>query len=101
MPIYLTARFRVRAESHEKCKEAIREFVDYIAQNEIGKGTISYTALQEPDDPTSFLHYFVFEDAAARDRHSNSDAVNKFTSALYPETLAPVRFTEYQVVASA
>lgn len=100
MPIYMTARFRVRAESREKCELAIREFVDYIVKNEIGKGTISYTALQEPDDPTSFLHYFVFEDEAARDRHSNSEAVNKFTSVLYAETLAPVRFTKYQVIAT-
>jgi len=101
MPIYMTACFRVRVESREKCKAAIREFVDYIAQNEIGKGTISYTALQEPEDPTSFLHYFIFEDAAAQERHSNSVAVKKFTDVLYPETLAPVRFMEYQVVASA
>ncbi len=100
MPIYMTARFRVRDQAREKCERAIREFVDYIAENEIGKGTISYTAFQEPDDPTNFLHYFVFEDDAARDRHSNSDAVNKFTSVLYPETLAPVRFTEYRVVAT-
>ncbi len=101
MPIHMTARLRVRAESREKCEQAINEFVDYIKKNEIGKGTISYTALQEPEDPTSFLHYFVFEDDAAQDRHSNSDAVNKFTSILYPETLAPVRFTEYHVVANA
>ena len=101
MPIYMTARFRIRAESREKCEQAIRQFVDYIAKNEIGKGTIHYTALQEPDDPTSFLHYFVFQDNAARERHGSSDAVNKFTTALYPETLAPVRFTEYQVIATA
>ncbi len=101
MPIHMTARFRVRAESRDKCEQAIAEFVEYVKKNEIGKGTISYTALQEPDDPTSFLHYFVFEDEAARERHSNSDAVNKFISALYPETLAPVRFTEYSVVASS
>ncbi len=101
MPIHMTARYRVRAESREKCEQAIREFVDYIAKNEIGKGTVLYTALQEPDDPTSFLHYFVFDDETARERHSNSDAVNKFTSVLYPETLAPVRFTEYRVVATA
>ena len=95
----MTARFRVRAEAREKCEQAVREFVDYIATNEIGNGTIFYTALQEPDDPASFLHSFAFEDDAARERHSNSDAVNKFTSVLYPETLAPVRFTEYRVVA--
>lgn len=101
MPIHVTARFRVRAESRVKCEHAIAEFVEYVRKNEIGKGTIGYTALQEPEDPTSFLHYFVFEDEAAQDRHSNSDAMNEFTSVLYPETLAPVRFTKYQVVDSA
>ena len=100
MPIHMTARFRVHAKAREKCEEAIHHFVDYIAQNELGKGTIMYKAMQELDDPTSFLHYFIFEDAAARDRHANSAAVKKFADELYPETLAPVSFTEYRVVAT-
>lgn len=98
MPIHQTARFKVRPEAREKCERAIREFVAYVKANE--PGTRLYVSLQHTDDPTSFLHYFIFDDEAARNRHANSDAVNRFTAVLYPETLAPVEFTEYTVLAS-
>jgi len=98
MPIYMTARFRVKPESLGKCQQAIREFVDYVRANE--PETRLYESVQETGDATSFLHYFVFEDGAARERHSNSDGVKRFTSILYPELLAPVEFTEYTLVTS-
>jgi quinol monooxygenase YgiN len=98
MPIYQTARFKVRPEARARCEQAIREFIAYIRANE--PGTLRYTSLQERDDPTSFMHFFVFEDEAARERHASSEGVRRFTAVLYPETLAPVDFTEYTVVAS-
>jgi len=98
MAIYMTARFRVKPESLEKCQQTIREFVDYVTDSE--PETRLYESAQETGDATSFLHYFVFEDEAARERHSNSDGVKRFTSILYPELLAPVEFTEYALVAS-
>jgi len=98
MPIHQTARFKVRPEAREKCEQAIREFVAYVKANE--PGTRLYVSLQESGDPTSFLHYFFFEDEAARDRHANSEAVNRFTAVLYPETLAPVEFVEYRLLTS-
>jgi quinol monooxygenase YgiN len=99
MPIHMTARFKVKPESREKCERAIREFVDYLKQNE--PETLVYTALQKADDATSFLHYFVFANQAARERHSTSAGVNRFTAVLYPECLAPVEFTEYTVLTSS
>ena len=98
MAIYMTARFKVKPESLEKCQQAICEFVDYVRANE--PETRLYESVQETGDVTSFLHYFVFEDEAARERHSNSDVVKRFMSILYPELLAPVEFTEYTLVAS-
>lgn len=98
MSIYQTARFRVKPEALDKCKHAIREFIDYLRANE--PQTLQYIAMQETDDATRFLHVFILADAAARDRHSNSDAVKRFTGALYPNCLAPVEFTEYSVVAA-
>jgi len=98
MPIHQTARFTVRLESLAKCEQAIREFVAYVKANE--PGTLLYVSLQQHDDPTSFLHYFIFQDEAARDVHANSVGVKRFTDVLYPETLAPVEFVEYSVAAT-
>jgi quinol monooxygenase YgiN len=82
----------------EICKQTIQEFVDYIRANE--PDTILYTSFQEKQSPTRFIHYFIFRDEAARETHSNSDAVNRFTSVLYPNLVAPVEFTEYNNFAS-
>lgn len=95
--IYQTARFKVKPGALEKCKEAIREFVDAIRADE--PETRMYLALNEDGDPTRFLHVFIFENDIARDRHANSDAVKRFTVILYPNCVAPVEFTEYMRVA--
>lgn len=98
MAIYMTARFQVRAKSRLRCEAAIREFVTYVREHE--PHTQLYTSVQETGDATRFLHFFIFEDEAARDAHSNSAAVQRFTEVLYPECLTPVEFTEYSLVAS-
>lgn len=95
MIIYQTAYFVVRDDAQEICQKAIREFVDYVREHE--PDTILYTSLQEKETPNHFLHYFIFRDEAARDLHSNSNAVNRFTSILHPNLVAPVEFTEYQI----
>jgi quinol monooxygenase YgiN len=98
MAIYQTARFQVKKEALPECEAAIRKFVEFVRANE--PKTILYVSLQERDDPTRFLHYFIFEDEAARDRHSNSIATNHFTGLLYPNLVQPVEFTEYSQFAT-
>lgn len=98
MPIYMTASFEVKNEALEVCQQSIQEFIDYIRANE--PDTILYTSLQEKENFTRFLHYFIFRDEKAREIHSNSDAVNRFTGVLYPNLVAPVEFTEYSNFAS-
>lgn len=98
MPIYKTAKFQIRPEGLEKAKEAIRQFIDYIRQNE--PGTHLYIAMQAAEDETHFLHTFIFEDAAAEEIHRTSEAVKQFTAILYPETVDGVVFTDYTLVAS-
>jgi len=98
MPIHQTAYFVVRDDALELCQKAIREFVDYVRENE--PDTLLYTSLQGKERPTHFLHYFIFRDEQARELHANSDAVNHFTSILYPNLIAPVDFTEYNLFAN-
>jgi quinol monooxygenase YgiN len=95
--IHKTARFQVRPESLERCLAAIREFVVYVGANE--PGTLRYESWQE-NDPTRFLHVFVFRDAEAERIHSTSDAVKRFTAVLYPDCLEPPVFTDFAMVAS-
>ena len=99
MPIYQTAHYRVTAGSVDKVRAAIKEFVAYVSANE--PGTRLYSAWQERDDPTRFVHQFIFADQAAQDAHSRSDAVRRFESVYGPELVGgPVVFTDYTLVAS-
>ena len=99
MTIYQTAHYQVRAEAVDRVKTAIAEFVAYVAQNE--PGSRLYSAWQERDDPTKFVHLFIFEDEAAHQAHGRSGAVAKFEAVYQPElTAGPVVFTNYQLVAS-
>jgi quinol monooxygenase YgiN len=92
------ARYQVRPEALERCLAAIHEFVAYVRANE--PGTLRYEVWQEREDPTRFVHIFVFRDADADQKHSQSEQVKKFASILYPECLAPVEFIDYHQVVS-
>jgi quinol monooxygenase YgiN len=63
-------------------------------------GTHMYLAWQQKDDPTHFLHLFIFEDAAAQKRHGDSEAVKRFQSVYSPELVeGEVVFTDYEMIA--
>ncbi len=99
MPIYQTAHYQVRAAAVEKVKEAIAEFVAYVADNE--PGSRMYTAWQQRDDPTRFVHLFEFADEAAHEAHGGSAAVRGFEAVYRPDLVGgPVVFTDYVLVAT-
>jgi|SRR5579859_3519949 len=99
MPIYQTATYQVKPQAVDKVKRAIEEFVDYVRANE--PGTRMYTAWQQQNDPTRFIHLFIFEDAAAMQRHSESDAVRHFESIYSPELVGgDVVFTDFNLIAT-
>ena len=97
MPVRKTASFQVKHEAVDECLEAIREFVGHIVANE--PGTIEYASWQDIDDPTRFDHRMIFEDEAAQNAHSESEAVQKFTGILYPNLEGPVDFRTLREVA--
>jgi len=70
MAIYQTGGYREKPSPVEKVKQAIKVFVRYVQGNE--SGTKMYLAWQEKNDPTRFLHLFIFEDCAAQARHGGS-----------------------------
>ncbi len=99
MPIYTIAEYEVRSTGIEKVKRAIEEFVPYVQANEAG--TRMYLAWQKEEDPTKFVHFFIFENEAAHEAHSKSAAVKRFEAAYQPElTGGNVVFTDYHQVAS-
>lgn len=99
MPIYTIAEYRVKGSGVETVRKAIEDFLPYIRANE--HGTRVYNAWQHKEDPTRFLHVFIFEDEAAHRAHASSAAVKQFEAAYGPELDGgPVVFTDYVNVAS-
>jgi quinol monooxygenase YgiN len=98
MAIYQTGAYRVKPSSVEKIKQAIKDFVRYVQAEE--PGTLMYLAWQQKDDPTRFIHLFIFKDAAAQERHGKSDAVRQFESIYSPELVGgDVIFTDFELIA--
>jgi len=99
MPVYQTAHYAIQPEGIDAVKAAIAAFVGYVAKNE--PGTRLYTSWQQENDPTKFVHLFIFEDEAAHQAHGESAAVRQF-EAVYRPYLAegPVVFTDYIQVAT-
>jgi len=98
MPIYQTGGYQVKPSGVDKVKLAIQEFVAYVKANE--PGTHMYLAWQQSDDPTRFLHLFIFEDEVAQIRHGQSEAVRRLESIYTPELVRDeVVFTDYGMVA--
>ena len=56
-------------------------------------------AWHEKDDPTRFVHFFIFDDKAAHAAHAGSAAVKRFEAAYRPELVeGDVVFTDYEAV---
>jgi quinol monooxygenase YgiN len=99
MPIYTIAHYQVNPGAVEKVKKAIDEFVSYVKANE--PDTKMYVAWQQKDDPTRFVHFFIFADEAAHKTHGESAAVKRFEAVYAPELVSKgVNFIDYNLVAT-
>ena len=99
MPVYQTAHYQVATDAVDEVKAAIDEFVQYVKEKE--PGTRFYAAWQQADDPSRFVHLFIFEDETAHEAHGRSAAVRRFQSVYSPHLVdGPVVFTDYVEVAT-
>jgi len=99
MAIYTIAEYRIRPSGVDKVRRAIQEFVAYVRAHE--PETRMYIAWHQKEDPTRFVHFFIFDSEAAHDAHSQSDAVKRFEAAYRPElSEGDVVFTDYEMIAS-
>jgi quinol monooxygenase YgiN len=95
----MIAQYKIRPEGIETVKRAIQEFVPYVKAKE--PGTRLYLAWQQQDDPTRFVHFFIFENEAAHQAHGRSEAVKRFEAAYRPELDGgDVVFTGYNLIAA-
>src|SRR3984893_18934125 len=98
MTIYQTGGYQVKVSAVDKVRKAIKDCVPHAQEHE--SGTQMYLAWQQKDDPTRFLHFFIFQDAAAQTRHGQSEAVNRFESVYSPELVGgDVVFTDDELIA--
>jgi quinol monooxygenase YgiN len=93
----MTARYQVRPQAIDRCKQAIKNLVEYVKENE--KGTLYYIAKQEILNPYAFLHMMIFQDEVALTLHRSSEAAERFVSIIYPSAIDPLEFKEYNEVA--
>lgn len=93
-----TARYATLAEGLDEALAAIKEFTEYVSENE--EGTVRYDVYRGKADPLSFLHVIHFRDEVAHAAHGNSNAVQRFQGRLYPQLEAPVQFDEYELFTS-
>jgi quinol monooxygenase YgiN len=99
MAIYTIAEYQVKPSGVNKVKKAVEEFVKYVIEHE--PATQMYLAWQKKDDPTRFVHFFIFKDEAAHAAHAGSTAVKRFEAAYRPELAkGDVVFTDYNLVAT-
>ena len=90
----MTARYQVRPQKIDQCKQAIRNLVEYVKENE--KGTLYYIAKQEILNPYAFLHMMIFKDEVALTMHRSSEAAERFVNIVYPSAIDPIEFKEYK-----
>ena len=98
MPIYMTAQYQVYSNKVNRTKDSIRQLVQHVKLHE--PLTTIYLAQQQILNPSKFMHILRFEDELALKVHQSSPASANFVQSVYPETLQPIDFMEYNLIAT-
>ncbi len=94
--IYEATRYTIRPGAVDACKDAVRELVEHVREQE--DGTLLYVVLQEEEDDHRFLHLATFTNRRARQAHRESFAMRGFMNLVYPATVDGISVTETTVV---
>ena len=98
MPIYMTAQYQVYSNKVNRTKDSIRQLVQHVKLHE--PLTTIYIAQQQILNPSKFMHILRFEDELALKVHQSSPASANFVQSVYPVTLKPIDFMEYNLIAT-
>ena len=71
----VVARIKVKAGTEDEAEAAFRKQIDYVTREE--PGTLEYVMHRLKKDPTVFLFYERYADAAAFDKHGKSPAMQE------------------------
>ena len=63
------------------------------------KGLCTTLQSRKKLNPYAFLHLMIFQDEVALTLHRSSEAAERFVSVVYPSTVDPIEFKEYNEVA--
>ena len=94
----MTAQYQVYPNKINKTKDSIQQLVRHVKLHE--PLTTIYIAQQQILNPSKFIHILRFEDESALKVHQSSPASADFVQSVYPETLKPIDFMEYNLIAT-
>ena len=94
----MTAQYQVYPNKVNKTKDSIRKLVQHVKLHE--PLTTIYIAQQQILNPSKFMHVLRFDDESALKLHQSSPASANFVQSVYPETLKPIDFMEYNLIAT-
>lgn len=91
------AQYKVKKAELKIVEQAIIEFVDAIAQNELHTVCEAY----QGGDEISFIHFMSFPDQDAEKRHQTAAHTMRFVDVLYPRCEVAPTFTDLKLVRSS
>jgi quinol monooxygenase YgiN len=95
--VIVVAKIRVKAGREAEAEAAFRKQIDFVTREEAG--TLVYTLHRARKDPTTFLFYEKYVNAAAFDRHGKSSAMQDLFKTLTPLLDGPPAIDLYDEIA--
>lgn len=92
--IRLIAQYRIKEDSLNEVREAIRKFVSSVEQEE---SNTEYNAYRL-GNTYRFIHLMTFPDESAQKEHQNASYTVEFAETLYPHCVEEPKFTPLTII---